>query len=91
MAVATHRNDPKRAINEDEPVETRDERSTSGRDSSLAMRALNTNRYLQYLTSGQPLMSYARLFGGGGGGSQGSNGRDSTSGENQNKFITYDR
>lgn len=31
-------------------------------DASLAMRAFNTNRLLQYLSSGQPLTSYDRLL-----------------------------
>lgn len=49
---------------------SRDERSyqeskpskQGNRDASLAMRALNTNRLLQYLSSGQPLPSYDRLL-----------------------------
>lgn len=72
-----------------EVTETRDERSDSGRDSSLAMRALNTNRYIQYLTSGQPLMSYSRLFGTQEGDM--ANGRDAVARENQNRLLVNDR
>lgn len=75
---------------EDEATETRDERSDSGRDSSLAMRALNANRYIQYLTSGQPLMSYSRLFGTQEGDTA-ANGRDTIARENQNRLFANDR
>lgn len=43
----------------------RDQRPTqkqSFRDSSLAMRALNINRLIQQLTSGQPLGLYGKLL-----------------------------
>lgn len=48
----------------------RDQRSASTKgsqtkDSSLAMRALNINRYMQHLASGQPLMPYDKLISGG--------------------------
>lgn len=44
--------------NERSPAPT----SQNYRDSSLAMRALNTKRLLQILSSGQPLMAADRMY-----------------------------
>ena len=47
---------------------SRDERSSattkqrSAKDASIALRALNANRYIQYLASGQPPMSFDRVM-----------------------------
>lgn len=73
---------------------SRDERSSqdiksikqgSNHDASLAMRALNTNRLLQYLASGQPLTSYDRLL-------ATQKYQDSTKGgESQRRIVANDR
>lgn len=44
------------------PVQQQQLQQGYQRDTSLAMRALNANRILQALSSGQPLMSYDKIY-----------------------------
>lgn len=54
------------------------------RDTSLAMRAFNTDRLLQALSSGHPLMSYERVYSGSSGSAGGANKQENQ--ERQTKF-----
>ena len=43
----------------------RSQQQQQQRDASLAMRAFNTDRFIQHLASGRPLTSFESLFGAG--------------------------